>query len=205
MPASALGPLEIIQNFSEAYIQKRYRKDGVTESTLYKLCRAVSVGFLQETGEAIDLLEPQRFDLTAQEGFLDNRADFWNVPRRVEDGETDASLRLRIGLVKLVKWGAFNVDDMLSLLATLLQTDATNVSFTENEDENGDFEPALITFNVSPAVFITNGITDVAGAVEDLQADMEKVAPAGVRVIVSTSGNAQYDSGDQYDSGVTYS
>lgn len=203
MPATVLDADAIILNFSEPYIQTRYLDDGVTEATLYKLCRAVSVGFLEESGEAIDTLEPQRFAYTATEGFLDIHANYWLVPR--SDGESDAALRLRIGLAKLMQWGAFNVDDMLVLLATLLETDVGSITFTENIDESEAFEPGLITFNINPDVFTSKGITDVATAVADLEADMERVAPAGVRVRVTTAGSAVYDDGDLYDDGETYS
>lgn len=204
MLATDLGPDVIIRNFSEAYIQKRYRNDGFTEANLYKLCRAIYNGFLKESGEVIEILGPQRFPVTATQGFLDHHADYWNVPRRVEEG--DGSLRLRIGQVKLVKWGAFNIDQMLTMLATLLQTDAASIEFSENVDEDGNWEPNLITFNINPDVFLNNEVDDVAGAVEDLNADMEKVAPAGVRVIVTTAGTAKYDDGvTVYDDGFTYS
>ncbi len=202
MPQTDLGPGVIILNFSEAYIQKQFKLDA-SEANLYKLCRAVYNGFLKESGDVLDVLEPQRFAYTATEGFLDHHADFWNVPR--VDGETDGALRLRIGLAKLIQWGAFNIDDMLVLLATLLNVQVSDIEFDENLDESEAFEPALIRFYISPNIFEDNGVDDIPAAVADLEAKMEQVAPAGVRVIVSSSGTAQYDNGDLWDNGETYS
>lgn len=203
MPATDLSADVIIHNFSGAYIQERYRADGVTESNLYKLCRAVYNGFHKESGEALEDLEPQRFDETAEQGFLDNRANFWNVPRR--SGESDAALRVRIGQRKLVQWGAFNIDEMLNLIATLLDADVSQITFTENIDESGNWEPALISFHIDPNAFIAQGITDVATAIQDLNDDLEMVAPAGVRVIATSTGSAVWDSGDLWDGGETWS
>lgn len=203
MPASDLSAVAVQRNFSSAYILNRYRADGFTESNVFKLCRAMSVGFHAETGQAVDDLEPQLFAYTAEGGFLDHHGFFWNRPRAV--GEVDEALRVRIGQVKLVKWGAFNVDEMLTLLANLLTTDETNIGFTENVDGSGNWEPGLITFQIAPSVFVDNGIMDVPTAIASLLEDMEKVAPAGVRVIITSTGSGIWDSGDDWDSGQTFS
>lgn len=191
MPASDQSALAILQNFSNPYIQQRYKADGITEANLFKLCRAISTAFHAETGQAVDDLGPQRFDLTAVQGFLDRRAIFWNVPR--QEGETDAQVRLKIGQVKLKRWGAFNVDEMVSLLATLLQADPSTIQVFENQDETGNYEPALIQFRLTPTTFTNAGITDVAMAITVLEADLEFVAPAGVRVFIATQGTAIWD------------
>lgn len=205
MPITDLSPDKLILYFSSAYIQKRYKADGVTEANLYKLCRAMYNGFHKESGDAILALEPQRFDQTAEQGFLDNRAYFWNLPRR--SGESDAALRVRIGQRKLVQWGAFNIDEMLTLIATLLDADVSQITFTENVDESGNWEPALITFRIDPNAFIAQGITDVATAIQDLNEDLEQVAPAGVRVIATSAGSAVWDDGGVtlWDGGKTWS
>lgn len=203
MPATDLSAIEIVKNFSSPYLQKRYKRDGITETNAYKLSRAISTGFLAETGQAVDDLEPQRFDYTAEQGFLDNRAAFWNVPRTV--GEVDAALRLRIGQQKLIRWGVMNSDEMLTLLATLLSTTVDEIDFEEEIDEAGDREPAVIRFNIAPGIFAAAGITDIPTAITGLEETLDQVAAAGVRVYIATAGSAQYDVGDLFDDGETYS
>lgn len=199
-----LSAPEIVKNLSEAYTKERYKLDAVTENNAFKFARAMSNAFHAPVGVCIEDLGPQRFALTAEEGFLDNHANYWRVPRIA--GESDEALRIRIGQEKLVKWGVFTVDDTLDLLANLLQVDYSRFTWDENIDEAGNYEPALIAFHIDPAVFTSKGITDVAGAVAGLQAKMQLVMPVGVRVIVTSTGTAQWDDGvTKWDDGKTYS
>jgi hypothetical protein len=204
-----LSPEVLLRNLSSGFNRERYKPDGhggEVETNLYKLARATSSGLHAETGQALDDLAPQRFDSTAEQGFLDNRAVFWNVPRRANEEGDDGPLRLRLGQRKLVLWGATCVDEMLSALATLLRTDVRLIGFTENIDELGAFEPGLITFNVSPGAFQANGVSDVAAAIAGLQVDMESVAPAGVRVRIISQGTALWDdAGTVWDVSGTWS
>lgn len=204
MPATDLSPDRLILKFSQPYTKSRYQADGITETNLYKLCRASYEGFHRESGDCVTILEGQLSDYEATEGFLDKRAQFWLIPRK--EDEADEDLRLRIGGVKIRKWGAFNVDEMLSMIATLLDTNVEQIGFTENVDENGDFEPHLITFQIPLGVFEEASVDDIPSAVDDLLDVMEEAAPAGVRVRITSAGTAQFDDGvTVYDGGFTYS
>lgn len=131
---------------------------------------------------------------TATGGYLDKFGNFWLVRRRV--GELDDPYRIRIGQRIIRKWGALNMDEMVTLLAALLDTDTTNIYFAENSYAAGGYAPARIRFGIPSSAIIEGGYADVAEGVEALTAAASDAAPAGVIVQVQLLGGAIWDDPD---------
>lgn len=89
-------------------------------------------------------------------------------------------------------------DRLLEVTALLIKGEVVDVTLTENANE----EPALLTVTFDQDKLVANGIpvADVPQTIDDIGRILNRLAGGGIKVTISTTGGATWDSG-VFDSG----
>lgn len=175
--------------------------DFGTKGRIHLMLKTYQEGYWQRIIDNITILEREVVRDTKTGDVLDNYAEYLGLKRNA--GEEDNHFRLRIKAEENIRFGGPHPDRILEFVEQLIDGEPGDVTITENEDIDGNYQHAFFRLQVDGDRLEALGFDDLTSIASDIESLADRAAAAGVRVKVNTLTGGDYDSAtydeDTYD------